>query len=264
MMPRALPDRSRASDEGFTLIELVICVAIVGMIAVALTGVIISELRNDTVTAARMDESFDVQFATTYWQRDVASIGVRTQTPTAQSTADPYALVYATQQSVFTDGSNACALVGVGGTAAQRTAVVTLAWSEYDPSAIPSVASTVDADGDGIPDDDAPRAPYKVRVTWVVKADPTTGAAPYELWRVRCSDPGAPSASANSAVRIGRNLSQVPTLVCTWPTGSSGRANCDPNGTTSLPRTVSMQVSSLAGHDTTVYTATLTGERRES
>lgn len=251
----------RDPDAGFTLIELVICVAIVGMVAAALTAITISELRNDTVTAARMDESFDVQFATTYWQRDVASIGVRDQTPTKPA-SDPYALVYTTQQSIFTDGTHGCGLAALGsGTA---TPVVTLAWSEYDPSAIPTVASTVDANGDGIPDDDAPRAPYTVKVTWVAKADPTTGAAPYELWRVRCSDAGAPSSSDNGALRIGRHLSQLPTVSCTWPSGSTGKPNCDPNGTASLPQTVVMQVSSLAGHDTTSYQATLTGERRQS
>ena len=44
---------------------------------VPLTGVVLAYLRNTVDTQARLTESHDVQFAAAYWQRDVASIGVR-------------------------------------------------------------------------------------------------------------------------------------------------------------------------------------------
>ena len=105
--------------DGFTLVELVITVAILGIIVVPLTGVVLAYLRNTVDTQSRLTESHDVQFAAAYWQRDVASIGVRS------TTYDPAAAVhsYALLQSVNVAPS--CALPS-GMTAA------TLAWSSYD------------------------------------------------------------------------------------------------------------------------------------
>ena len=64
-------------EDGFTLPELIITVTIIGIIAAGLAGVVISFLKTTTDTQSRLTESHDVQFAAAYWQRDVASIGVR-------------------------------------------------------------------------------------------------------------------------------------------------------------------------------------------
>src|SRR5262245_47100134 len=120
MTPRShVPTRERLNgDDGFTLIELVMTVAILGIIAVALTGIVISYLRTTVDTQARLTESHDVQFAAAYWQRDVASIGVRSTT----FDSDPNVHSFALQQSV---GLPACTLP------AGATEVVTLGWSDY-------------------------------------------------------------------------------------------------------------------------------------
>lgn len=116
-LTRSLRDRQN-DDSGFTLIELVVTVAIMGFIAAALTGVVISYLKTTMSTSARLTESHDVQFAAAYWQRDVASIGVRSTTYDSSPSVHSFPLL----QSVNT--SPACSLPS-------GTKVATLAWSSY-------------------------------------------------------------------------------------------------------------------------------------
>ena len=83
--------RRLSPDDGFTLVELVVTVGILGIIVVPLTGVVLAYLRNTVDTEARLTESHDVQFAAAYWQRDVASIGVRSNTYDTASHSFPLA-----------------------------------------------------------------------------------------------------------------------------------------------------------------------------
>lgn len=149
MSRRRAPGRRPPTDAGFTLIELVMAVSILGIIAVALTGVVLSYLRHTVDTEARLTESHDVQFAAAYWQRDVSSIGVRSATYDEPSHSFPL---------VASVGLARCA-----DTPADATPVVTLGWSEY---------SSLDSS--------AP--PTKVKVTYATRA---VGDA-YELLRIRC------------------------------------------------------------------------------
>ncbi len=135
-------------DDGFTIVELVISVAILGVVTVALVGVVLAYLRHTVDTQARLTESHAVQFAAAYWQRDVASIGVRSAT--YDSTTHSFPL----EQSV---GGAPCPLP------AGATEVVTLAWSEYT-----SLASTDPA--------------TRVTVTYATAPD----GAVLDLVRVRC------------------------------------------------------------------------------
>ncbi|MFE7227110.1 prepilin-type N-terminal cleavage/methylation domain-containing protein [Nocardioides sp. NPDC057577] len=140
-----------AEEAGFTLIEMVVTVAIVGVVVTALTGVVLSYLRTTVDTQARLSESHDVQFVSAYWQRDVASIGVRS------STYDTATHTFPLAQSVDLP---ACAL---SGDAAGASPVVTLAWTEHD-----SLTST------------DPGATVKVTYAY------QTSAEGGRLFRVRC------------------------------------------------------------------------------
>ncbi|WP_322937272.1 prepilin-type N-terminal cleavage/methylation domain-containing protein [Nocardioides bizhenqiangii] len=135
-------------DDGFTLVEMIVNVAIIGVIASALAGVVISYLKTTAATESRLVESHDVQFAAAYWQRDVASIGVRTY--------DSGTKTFPLQQSV--NVTPACSMP------AGTTTVVTLAWSEYT-------------------DLDSTAAPTTITVSYVAEPD----AGGYNLLRVRCT-----------------------------------------------------------------------------
>lgn len=109
--------RDRACDEGFTLIELVMSVAILGIIIVPLTGVVIEYFLVDADTRARLSESTDQQFISTYWQQDVSSLGKRSFAPGA---ADP---VPAATSVEFGPVS------GCG--ASEGTVVVRFSWTDF-------------------------------------------------------------------------------------------------------------------------------------
>ncbi len=158
--------RSPGADDGFTLVELIIAVLIMGVITVPLGDVVIGFLRNSDATTARLLESHDVQITSAYWAQDVASIGIRSPTspyPLTQSveTGVPYA------SSQFPCGKDI---------KAKTTPIVTLAWDD-------SIA----------PDDTT-----LVRVAYVVQ----TVAGQSELHRLRCQG----SAIVLSDVTLARSL----------------------------------------------------------
>lgn len=203
---------ARSDDEGLTLPELVITVAIMGIVLTALVGVVMSYLRNTVDTQSRLTESQDVQFVATYWQRDVASIGVRGY--------DSATKTFPLQQSV--DVAPACALPA-------GTPVVTLAWSEYASA-------------------DSTATPTRMTVTYLARS---AGSA-YELVRVRCS-----GATVKSTVQVAHSLNALPTVTCDVACTGSG---------SNVPSIVNLALSVLdpEGRGTVAYTATLSGERRQS
>lgn len=107
----------RPKDDGFTLIELVVTVSLMGIIIVALCNFLLAYLKNYTQTQNRLSDSHDIQIATAYVSQDVANTGLR-------STSSPYGPV----QSVWT------ADTGFPGSYCGRgsgTAVLLLQWDSW-------------------------------------------------------------------------------------------------------------------------------------
>ncbi len=106
--------RLRSSgDDGFTIVELVLAVTILGIIIVPLGNFILAYLDNVNETQARMSESHDMQIATAYFSQDVANVGLRGPT-------DPFPLL----PSIFTSGFSCLPADGTG--------VVMLQWDKHD------------------------------------------------------------------------------------------------------------------------------------
>lgn len=110
--------RCPRTEDGFTLVELIIAIVIMGVITVPLADVVLGFMRNADATTARLLESHDVQIASAYWAQDVASFGAR-------STVSPYALT----QSVELNVAYGSSLYPCG--TAGTTPIVTLAWDDF-------------------------------------------------------------------------------------------------------------------------------------
>lgn len=104
-------------DTGFTLVELLISIVILGIISVPLGNVLGGYFRNAGATTALLSESHDVQIATTYWAQDVASVGTR-------STVSPYAFTQSVEAGVANSAGNyPCGSAGIS--------IARLAWDDY-------------------------------------------------------------------------------------------------------------------------------------
>jgi prepilin-type N-terminal cleavage/methylation domain-containing protein len=221
------PARLRDDDAGFTLVELLMSVVILGIIAVPLAGVVLGYLKNAGATSARMSESHDAQMAAAYFAQDVQALGVRDYSDT--TTFEHPLLSSVETGAAATAGAYPC------GPAGTPDAVVRLAWDDWDGA--PSGSST---------------PPVRVRAAYV--QDGT------ELHRLFCRN----SAAVVSDVVVAHDLvSPFAAVTCTDRAGTA--AACTGAGV-AVPGTVSLRLTIHDPDSATgsTYAVTLTGERRQS
>jgi prepilin-type N-terminal cleavage/methylation domain-containing protein len=221
--------RLRREDDGFTLIEMVITVAIIGVIVVALTGVVIGYLRVSNETSTRLKESNDEQFASAYWQQDVSSLGMH---------GAPSAGVIPPGQGVYLASASGCA-------PASGTPIVMFTWNDYQG------ASTTDATL-------AWTGATQNYATYYTKTvTNANGTTQKQLWRKRCG-------STTSDTVLARYLTGTPSVDCYDTAGTP----TDCAGTSPFPATVTLTIDvqdkSLAVRNSTGYTnLVLTAQRRQ-
>lgn len=168
--------RRTRGDDGFTLIEMVVTVAIMGIVYATLIGIVFQYLKTTTDTSARLNESTDQQFISTYWQNDVSSLGRQTFSGSVPLNA---------AQSVFVDAAGP----GNCGTAV-GTVVVAFAWSEFNVNAVN-------------PDNAWNTTPHEVAYVTVLVGSRLL------LKRVRCRN-----GVTSEPQTVARNLTAKPTIAC--------------------------------------------------
>lgn len=73
--------RPGAADDGFTLIELIMAIIVMGFITLPLANFVLAYFDNYATTENRISDSHDIQIATAYFSQDVANTGLYASTP---------------------------------------------------------------------------------------------------------------------------------------------------------------------------------------
>lgn len=229
MLTPRLPRRHSGREDGFTLIELVITIAILGIVVAAMIGVVFDYLRLSNETATRMSESTDQQFVSAYWQQDASSLGLH---------AYPSGGTIPNAPSVYVGSAPGC-------TPSTGTPLVMFTWSDYGN------VPTADASLTWLNSTQNYATYYARTVTNL------NGTTQVQLWRKRCG-------GTSSDLVVARHLTGPPTVACYDSSGAA--TSC--SGTNPFPAsvtvTLSVQDRSQAVHASTGYTnLTLTAQRRQ-
>jgi len=179
--------RRTPDEHGFTLIELILSVAILGIVSAALLEIVFQYVKTTSDTSARLNESTDEQFVSTYWQDDVSSLGRRSLSLATGT--------FSTDQSVFVGSA------GPGGCGSSvGSVVVAFAWNEFQTDIT-------------VPD------PWDSQPQGVAYVTVPNGSR-FLLQRIRCKD-----GVAGAPLTVAHNLTAAPTIACDTSCGSTTPPN---------------------------------------
>lgn len=187
-MIRAFPVERKQTDEGFTLIELIVTISILGVISTALFGVVLEYLKVSANAGSRLTEGTDQQFVSTYWQADVSSLGTRnTFAPADAVPVPPSKSVWISERPPGNCGS------GVG------DAAVAFTWTEFTVGTDENAAWNTTAQ----------------EVAYVIVGPGSDNQ--YVLKRVRCR-----GGVAEAPITVAHSLTAVPNPTCVPSCNPSG------------------------------------------
>jgi prepilin-type N-terminal cleavage/methylation domain-containing protein len=116
---------SRRSDAGFTVVELLVVIVILGVIAAPIANVVIGAIRNTDATSARLAVSHDAQQSAAFFAQDVAAVGLRDYSGQIANGAVPYS-PSVQLGAAYDAGGQVC------GTAATPVSLVRLLSDDWD------------------------------------------------------------------------------------------------------------------------------------
>jgi prepilin-type N-terminal cleavage/methylation domain-containing protein len=128
--------RLRDSEDGFTLVELMIAIVIMAVITVPLANVVIGVLHNQGDTADRLALSHDGQISSSYFAQDVASTGIRDYDAIPGAGGDLPFHPSVQLAAAYNSGGKTC------GTATTPTATVRFLSDDWDNAASPAAVHT--------------------------------------------------------------------------------------------------------------------------
>jgi len=178
---RGLVRRIRRNDNGLTLPELLVAIAIMGIIILPLGDALIGYLRHSDETTRRLGESHDAKHIAAYFSGDVQNLGIR-------ATTAPYDLQQSVSVNTADLGCNATRPVGTP----QPIVLVKLGWHDHTT---------------------ATGAPSVVVVNYY-RIEVADGAD--ELWRRTCRGTSLVTLSLDSDFIVVHNVNPdlAPTVAC--------------------------------------------------
>ncbi|WP_410586544.1 prepilin-type N-terminal cleavage/methylation domain-containing protein [Amycolatopsis sp. lyj-23] len=118
---------SRRSDAGFTLVELLVVLVILGVVAAPVANAVIVSIRNTDATSARLAVSHDAQQSSAFFAQDVAAVGLRDYSGLVANGAVPFS-PSVQLNAAYDSGGQVC------GTAATPVSVLRLLSDDWDTS----------------------------------------------------------------------------------------------------------------------------------
>lgn len=207
-MRRALAGRRgarRREDGGFTLLELMICVGILGLIMGAIGASFWMAMNTQRATQTRLDVSHDAQMVSAVFTQDIAGA-----------------------TTVKTTGSPNCGTLGSG--AGAYTLVIDLVGGSFEPAAIPTAPPTASP---------APVLwPSAAAITYVTRPVTVSGVNLLELHRWVCPNGTSTSVVRDEVVARQLNTTNGVVAICRAANNYAATVSCNAASVASVTLTL--------------------------
>jgi prepilin-type N-terminal cleavage/methylation domain-containing protein len=224
-------------DDGFTLVELLLAIVIIGVITVPIGNVLIGFFKNADATSDRMVLSHDAQISAAYFAQDVAGVGKRDQNAAADASGNVPFLSSIQLDAVYSAGGFTC------GTSSTPTAIIRFLSDDWDYSVNPAVVRT-------------DIVAYYLVSTGADRSGATIG----ELHRMKCIASTSTSSDVVVAHYVNTATITATSLSCYNSASPPVAMSCD---TATVPTQVNLSFS-VTKPSVGAYPIKLSGQRRQT